>query len=85
MLLYQKDFKLNKKFILKLIIAVLIVNFLINGILNTYFIMITNKNVVTIFAPIRFLKQAIMVPIKVITMLIICKQFGKKIRELQND
>lgn len=85
LLLYQKDFKLNKKFILKLIIAVLIVNFLINGILNTYFIMITTKNAVKIFAPIRFLKQAIMVPIKVITMLIICKQFGKKIRELQND
>ena len=85
LLLYQKDFKLNKKFILKLIIAVLIVNFLINGILNTYFIMITTKNAVKIFAHIRFLKQAIMIPIKVITMLIICKQFGKKIRELQND
>lgn len=86
LLLYQKDeFKVNKKFIIKLIISVFIVNIFINGILNTYWIMITTNKAVNFFAPIRFIKQLIMLPIKVISILIISKKLTNKIEELRYD
>ena len=84
--LYQKqEFQVNKKFIIKMIIAVLIVNFLINAILNTYWIMITTDKAVNFFAPIRFIKQLIMTPICIITMIIISKKLTSQIKELKDD
>lgn len=85
LLLYNKEFKLDKSFIIRLIIATIIVNFLINGILNTYFVSITSKKAIKIFAPIRFIKQAIMTPIKIFTIILITKQFKNQIQELKND
>lgn len=86
LLLYNKDgFKYNRDFIIKLIIGVLIVNFLIHGLLNTYWIMITVNKAVNFFAPIRFIKQLIMAPIKVITIIAIVKKLENIIKELQHD
>ena len=82
--LYQKEFKLDKKFIIKLIISVFIVNFIIHALLNTYWLLITTNKAINFLAPIRFIKQLIMLPIKVITIIFITKQFKKQIEELKN-
>ena len=82
--LYQKEFKFDKKFIIKLIISVFIVNFIINALLNTYWLLLTTKKAINFLAPIRFIKQLIMLPIKVITIIFITKQFKKQIEELKN-
>ena len=84
--LYQKEgFKVNREFIIKMIISVLIVNFLINACLNTYWIIITTDKAVNFFAPIRFIKQLIMSPINIIVILIISKKLESKIKELKHD
>ena len=84
LLLYTKDFKLDKKFIIKLVISVLIVNLIINGCLNTFWIILTTDKAVTFFAPLRWIKQLIMIPVKIGTILVISKYFKKQIEELKN-
>lgn len=84
LLLYSKDFKVDKKFIIKLIISVLIVNLIINGCLNTFWIILTTDKAVAFFAPIRWIKQLIMIPVKFITTLLISKYLKKQIEELKH-
>lgn len=83
LLLHDKNgFKINKKFIIKLIISSLIVTCLYNGILNTIWIKIITKGASKIIIPVRIAKELIMIPIKIITILGITKVFEQKINEM---
>jgi len=69
LILHQKEFKINKSFIIRLIISTFLVTALINGLLNTIWVMMITKNASTLIIPIRILKQLVMIPIKIITIL----------------
>lgn len=83
--LYQKDgFKVNKKFFIRLIIAILIVTIFINGGLNTVWLLLTSKKATIAILPTRIIKQLIMIPVMFITMSALCKALEKQIGDL-ND
>ena len=85
--LYNKDeFKLDKKFIIKSIIAILIVTILLNGVLNTIWIKMTVKDASKIIIIPRVIKQLIMIPVKFFVLMAISKIFGERINKLiKND
>jgi len=85
LILHQKEFKINKSFIIRLIISTFLVTALINGLLNTIWVMMITKNASTLIIPIRILKQLVMIPIKIITILGIAKVFEERITKLVND
>ena len=85
LLLYRKDFKVDKSFIIRLIISTIIVTGILNGVLNTIWIIIINKNASNIIIPIRILKQLVMAPIKVITIISLCKMLEERLKKLIND
>ena len=83
--LYNKEgFVFNKKFLIKLLIAILIVCILINGVLNTIWIIMTVKKASYAIIPTRVVKQLIMIPVMLITMSSLTKLLEKQIRGL-ND
>lgn len=85
LLLYNKEgFIFNKKFLIRLLIAILIVCILINGVLNTIWIIMTVKSASYAIIPTRVLKQLIMIPVMFITMSSLTKLLEKQIRGL-ND
>ncbi len=85
LILYRKQFKLDKKFIIRLIISTIIVTGIYNGILNTVWILMITKNASKIVIPVRIAKQLIMAPIKIVTILSICKILNERIIKLVND
>ena len=86
LLLYRKDgFKLDKKFMIRLLIAILIVTILINGGLNTLWIVITMKKAFLAILPTRVLKQLLMIPIMFLTITALSKLLTKNINEVKND
>lgn len=85
LILYRKEFKIDKNFIIRIIISSIIVTSLLNGILNTIWIGMINKGASKIVIPIRILKQLIMVPIKVFTIISLCKILEERLRRLIND
>lgn len=86
LLLYQKDdFKVSKKFIIRLIIAILIVTILINGCLNTCWIILTSQKASVAIIPTRIIKQLIMIPVMFWTMLGLSKALETEIRKIKND
>ena len=85
LILYRKEFRVDKKFLIRLIISTLIVTGVYNGVLNTIWIMIISKGASKIVVPIRILKQLIMAPIKVVTIMSLCKILETRIKGLLND
>lgn len=85
LLLYRKNFRIDKSFIIRLIISTIIVTGILNGLLNTIWIIIINKRASNIIIPIRILKQLIMAPIKVITIVSLCKILEERLKKLIND
>lgn len=83
--LYNKEFKINKIFIIKLVISTLIVTLIINGILNTIWIMMISKGASNIIVPVRVIKQLIMVPIKIVSILGLGKALESRINKVLND
>lgn len=83
--LYRKSFNLNKKFLIKLFIVIVIETIFVNGILNTIWVIITVKNAANIVIPIRIIKQLIMIPVKYLTMLGLFKLYSGRINKLLND
>jgi len=83
--LYNKEFKINKLFIIKLVISTLIVTLIINGILNTIWIIMISKGASNIIVPIRVIKQLIMVPIKIASILGLGKALESRINKVLND
>ncbi len=85
LLLYQKgSFKVDKKFMIRLLIAILIVCIFINGGLNTLWLLLTSKKATIAILPTRLLKQLIMIPIMFITMTSLCKVLDKTVGDI-ND
>ena len=83
--LYRKDeFKVDKKFCIRLIIAILIVTIFINGGLNTLWLLLTSKKATIAILPTRIVKQLIMIPVMFITMVSLGKALEKQIGDL-ND
>lgn len=66
--LQKKYNKTNKRFIINLIIAILLVLVICNSVLNTLWLHITAKKAFFVLLPTRLLKQLIMLPIEIITM-----------------
>ena len=85
LILYRKDFKVDKSFLIRLIISTIIVTGIYNGVLNTIWIMMINKGASKVIIPVRILKQLIMAPIKVITISTICKILEERLQKLIND
>lgn len=83
--LYRKEFKIDKKFIIRLIISTIIVNGILNGLLNTIWIIMITKGASKIVVPIRIIKQLIMVPIVIITTLSLSKILEPRFKKLIND
>lgn len=83
--LYRKDFKMNKGFIIRVVISTVIVSGLLNGVLNTFWLFMTNKGASKIIVPLRIFKQLIMVPVKILTIIPLCRLLEKRIRGLVND
>lgn len=84
-LLHRQEFKLDKNFIIRLILASLIVCILINGLINTIWIMIITKGASNIIIPVRVAKELIMVPIIVVTTISLSKLLKKKFEGFVND
>ena len=83
--LYRKEtFKVDKKFLLRLIIAILIVTIAINGGLNTLWLVITSQKAFWAILPTRVVKQLIMIPVMFITMGSLCKLLTKQIGDLHD-
>ncbi len=85
LILYRKEFKVDKSFLIRLIISTVIVTGLLNGGLNTIWIMMISKGASKVVVPVRILKQLIMAPIKVFTMLSLCKILEERIKKLIHD
>jgi len=85
LILYRKKFKLDKNFTKRLIISSILVTLLYNGVLNTIWIILMNKGASKIVVPVRIIKQLIMAPIKVVTILSLCKVFEERLVKLIND
>ena len=84
--LYNKDeFAVNKKFIIRLIICILIVTILINSGLNSLWIILTVKSASIASIPMRLLKNLIMAPIMFITIFSLGKLLTKQINGVKND
>lgn len=66
--LYQEhEIVADRKFIIRLIISVTIVGIFINFGLNTLWFYCITKNVAKIIAPIKLVKQCILIPFKIMT------------------
>lgn len=86
LLLYQKDkFVINSKFVIKALTSILIVVILLNGVLNTIWVTMIVKDASAILIWPRIIKEAVMIPVQIITLSIIIKAFGKQIKEFKND
>lgn len=85
LILYRKEFKIDKSFIIRLIISTILVTALLNGLLNTIWIIMISKGASKIVIPVRILKQLIMAPIQVITIISLCKILEERLKKLIND
>ena len=85
LLLYRKEFKVDKWFIIRLVISTVIVTGILNGVLNTIWIIITTNGASKIIITTRVLKQLVMAPVKIITILSIGKLFQERINKLMHD
>ena len=84
-ILHKKEFKMDKNFIIRLIISTIIATGVYNGILNTIWILMITKGASNIIIPLRIIKQLIMAPITVITISMLCKIMEERIQNLIND
>lgn len=85
LLLYRKKFKVDKWFIIRLVISTVIVAGILNGVLNTIWIIMITKGASKIIITTRVLKQLVMAPVMIITILSIGKIFEDKINKLMHD
>ena len=85
LVLYRKPFKIDKQFIIRLVIATLIVCGILNGVLNTIWIIMITKGASKIIVTTRVLKQLVMVPVQIFTILGLSKLLESRIKKLVND
>lgn len=68
LLLYNAHKQSNKKFIIRLCLAVFIPIVVCNALLNSLWIYITTKKAIMLILPTRLIKQLVMFPIEVVVM-----------------
>ena len=85
LVLYKKPFKIDKNFIIRLVISTLIVCAILNGVLNTIWIIMITKGASKIIITTRVLKQLVMVPVQILTILGLTKLLESRIKKLVND
>ncbi len=73
LVLYKKDNLSKGKFIIRLVIASLLVIFLVNTVLNTLWLVIMYDKAFFVLLGTRIVKEIIMLPIQVITMFALVK------------
>lgn len=73
---------LDRGFVLRLVACILIITILLNGGLNTIWVLIMSKNASNIIIPIRIIKQLVMVPVMFVTMIMIVKTFAARMNSL---
>ena len=71
----------DRKFLIRLIISVTIVGVFINFGLNTVWLYCITKNVAKIVAPIKLVKQFILIPFKVVTIYLSVKMLEYKLNK----
>lgn len=70
--IYKEELS-NKEIIIRLAVAALLTQVLVNGVLNTLWIAITQDKAFFVIAGARFIKEIIMVPIHIVTMFALIK------------
>lgn len=82
-LLYRPEgVKVDRQFILRLVIYVLISTAVLHGGLNTLWIMITTGGASNVIVPVRIAKQLLMAPVEFLTILVFAKLFGGRINQM---
>lgn len=82
-LLYRPDgIKVDRHFMIRLVIYVLVSTGVLHGGLNTLWIMLTTGGASNIIVPVRIAKQLIMAPIEFLTILALAKLFARRIDQL---
>lgn len=82
-LLYRPDgIKVDRNFVILLLIYVLVSTAVLHGGLNTLWIIITTGGASNVVVPVRIAKQLIMAPIEFLTVLALAKLFGTRINQL---
>lgn len=82
--IYKEELS-NKQIIIRLICASVITQILVNGVLNTFWISITQDKAFFVIAGARFIKELIMVPVQVITMFPIIKVIKPAVDKFLKD
>lgn len=82
--IYKEELS-NKEIIIRLIIASVLTQLLVNGVLNTFWIAITQDKAFFVIAGARFIKELIMVPVQVLTMFPIIKLLKPAINKFLKD
>ena len=86
LMLFRKGaFRVDKKFVLRLVFSCILVTVLVNGVMNTIWVMATAQNAAGIIMSTRIIKQLAMLPIQIGTMLLLAKALEKQIDRLKND
>lgn len=75
----------NKEIIIRLLVASVLTQLLVNGVLNTLWIAITQDKAFFVIAGARFIKELIMVPVQVLTMFPIIKTLQPAIDKFLKD
>lgn len=83
--LYKKDFRMNKAFIMKLVISVFLITIIFHLGLNTLWIIMLTKEASKIIIFVRLIKQILMIPIKIVTILSLCKILEERMCRLLYD
>ena len=82
-ILYCPDgIKLERRFIIRLIICVVVTVILLNGVLNTIWVIWMLGGASTVVVPLRILKQCLMLPVEILTMVVIARAFSGQLNRL---
>lgn len=73
--------KLDRNFVVRLVICILMITGLLNGGLNTIWVLMMTGDASKIVVPVRIIKQLIMAPIMLAVMIAIVKIFGNRINQ----
>lgn len=76
--------RLNKNFILRLVICILLIAGVLNGGLNTVWVLMMTGDASKVVVPVRIIKQLIMAPIMFATIVAVVKIFGERINYLMD-
>lgn len=74
--------KLDRNFVLRLVICTLIITGLLNGGLNTLWVLMMTGDASSVIIPVRVVKQLVMAPVMLTTMTALVKIFAPRLNHL---